>query len=86
FGLIYQILYGAWDQPSREAAGGRQVTARISLDARGNITQFEIASSSGVPELDNSVTLALRSVKRVPGLTDRFLKSHKHVTIAFEVQ
>lgn len=86
FGLIYQALYQAWAQPSKESVGSQSVTASIRLELDGRVADRQLVSRSGIADFDASVQAALNAVDRIPGLTVSFLQSHRVVTVLFEVQ
>ena len=82
---IQKALYAAWDKPPR-ADVRRPVVARIGFDSFGNIVSRKIETSSGNAALDKSVMDALNRVRRVDNLSEKFLASHKSVSIDFEVE
>ncbi len=83
--LIRNEFHTAWQQPSYEAAGGRDVLLVVSFSANGTVTDFRLREKSGSDLLDRSVLDAARSVPRVYGLTAGFIARHPEVTIRFHV-
>lgn len=83
--LIHKQFYEAWQQPSYEAAGGRDALLVVSFSANGTVTDFRLREKSGSDLLDRSVLDAARSVPRVYGLTAGFIARQPEVTIRFHV-
>lgn len=86
YGLVRQVLYDAWIQPTREEGGGRGVEVEIRLRRDGVIVSFDLIRPSGNPVMDSSVMRALQAVPRIPGLSSAFLAKHDVVTIAFKLE
>jgi TonB family protein len=84
--LIFKQFYEAWQQPSFEAAAGREALLILSFSDNGTVTNYRLAKKSGSDLLDRSVLAAARSVPRVFGLTTAFVASHREVTIRFYVK
>jgi TonB family protein len=84
--LIFKQFYEAWQQPSFEAAAGREALLIVSFSDNGTVTNYRLAKKSGSDLLDRSVLAAARSVPRVFGLTTAFVASHREVTIRFHVK
>lgn len=85
FAKVKNALYNAWNQPSREEAGGITVRAEITFAINGSIIGRKLVKSSGNVILDQSVMNALNSVQKINGLSVGFTKKHKKVVISFMV-
>jgi protein TonB len=66
-------LYNVWTYPSRSVMNYEEGTVRIkfSILKDGTITNIQIVSSSGYPDLDNAAVNALNTMGKVP-LSDSF--------------
>jgi protein TonB len=63
-----RLLYQTWAYPAAAAMNGEQGTVRIrfSIQKDGRITDIELVSSSGYPDLDNEAVRALRHMGAAP--------------------
>ncbi len=85
--VIHNTLYEAWVQPSREEVGDLVVGIEIKFLMDGSIVGRKMVSSSGNDLLDSSAMQAVNIVKRIPGLSEDFLKRHGFViTVSFKVE
>lgn len=66
-------LYNVWTYPSQSVQKGEEGTVRIrfSILKDGTITNIQIVSSSGYPDLDKAAVNALNTMGKVP-LSDSF--------------
>ena len=85
FEIVRDALSDAWDQPVRSEAGSRPAEAEFSLDSSGRISDARIIQASGSPICDVSVMEAIRSVRRINGLSTRFLRSYPKLSIEFKL-
>lgn len=85
FAVIRQTLHDAWDQPSKAEAGDAEVEVTIRLSSGGLISGSSVTGKSGLDVMDRSVEEAVRSVKRIEGLTEDFIVNHPKVTVGFAV-
>lgn len=83
---IKNALYRAWIVPSAENLTGRPVEIEITLGSGGAIISSRILRSSGSRVLDQSALDATRAVRQIQGLSDAFIKSHRTVSIAFDLE
>ena len=86
FASVRAALYRAWGQPSRDEVGDAEVQAVIALAPGGRVIARRLAVPSGNPSMDASVLAALNATAMIPGLSDRFIATHKEITIAFRVE
>ncbi len=85
FAKVKSALYNAWNQPSREEAGGVTLRAEITLAVDGRITGRRLVKPSGNVVLDQTVMNALNAVGRINGLSANFIKNHRKIVISFMV-
>ena len=69
---IQKALHDSWDKPPRSDQQ-RPVVVSIRFDSFGNIVSSGIVKSSGNQVLDKSVETAVKRVRRIDGLTAKFL-------------
>ena len=86
FGVIRRVLYGAWQPPSPAEAGDAVAEVSLRLLPGGGIGGWRIVKPSGNAVLDASVEAALRLVRTIPNLSVEFVRSHRDVTISFQVE
>ncbi len=84
--VIRSVFYDAWIQPSKDEAGDSVVEVTLRFGQDGAIAGASMTKKSGKPVLDDSVMLAVNSVKEVRGLTPGFLKKHETVPVEFYVK
>lgn len=85
FELIRQTLYRGWAQPSSIGVAGLTVRVELTFNPDGSIVSSRILNGSGNQVMDASVSRALNTVRRVPGLPADFLSSHRRISVAFEL-
>ncbi len=85
FNLVREVLYEAWEQPSRAEAGVCPAEVEFEIDASGRILSPRIVRSSGSPVFDASVLEAVRRAERVPGLSPGFLRAYPRLRVEFKL-
>jgi protein TonB len=85
FNLVREVLYEAWEQPSRAEAGVCPAEVEFEIDASGRILSPRIVRSSGSPVFDASVLEAVRRAGRVPGLSPGFLRAYPRLRVEFKL-
>lgn len=83
---IKNALYNAWIRPSVEHYTGRPVEIEITLGVSGAVLGYRVVQTSGSRVFDNSALDAAAAVRQIPGLSPEFLRSHRKVTIAFQLE
>jgi TonB family protein len=86
FQIVHETLHRAWAQPSKEEVGDAVVSVIIRIDQNGRLTDRKLVRPSGNSVLDTSVLQAVRSVRRIDGLSKAFLSRHEEITAAFKVE
>lgn len=86
YASVRQIMYDAWEQPSRATIpAGRIASVRIRIARDGHIIKSDMTIPSGVAILDDSILRAIQSVKQLGPLPPSFRGSYKEITIDFEL-
>lgn len=85
FALINKQLKAAWRKPHLAEASIREAELTLFLAKGGVVTSYKLTKSSGNDLLDKSAIDAGKAVKRIPGLTNDFIKSHSSVSIGFRI-
>lgn len=84
--IIQAACYDTWIQPTYEASRGLVAEVSLRFDLDGNIVSAELLRKTGVPAMDDSVMAAVRSLRRIDGLSPDWLRGEKfEVTLAFRV-
>jgi TonB family protein len=83
---IKNTLYQAWRMPSAENKTRIPAEIEITLGSTGAVLGYRLTRSSGNRVLDNSALDAAAAVPRFGSLSPEFLRSHRKVTIDFELE
>lgn len=83
---IKDALYKAWRMPSAEQKTRFPAEIEITLGSTGAVLGYRLTRSSGNRVLDNSALDAAAAVPRFGNLSSEFLRSHRKVTIDFELE
>lgn len=83
---IKNALYKAWRMPSAENKTRIPAEIEITLGSTGAVLGYRLTRSSGNRVLDNSALDAAAAVPRIGNLSPEFLRSHRKVTIDFELE
>ena len=88
YSQIHERFYGQWNQPTSISTTERKLSAklRIRIERDGTISSYEIARSSGLELMDESVLDAASRVKKIEPLPDSLAKSAPYtLSIDFEL-
>ena len=83
--LVRDTMYRAWVQPTGGAPDGLVARVSIRVSGAGTVVDATITRSSGNATMDESVRMALRAVKQIPGLSAEFVRRNPSLTIDFEL-
>lgn len=83
--LIYNAFYSKWTRPAWNDTL-REMHLSVSFGSGGRVTGYKLVQSSGDAAADRSVLLAASLVQVVSGLSDDFVRKHKHdIVLRFKV-
>lgn len=83
--MLKQAFYDAWTAPSEAEVGDAVTVVEVRLAPGGRIVSARIKKGSGIGALDQSVSRALKYVRRVNGLSADFISRHEVNTLRFRV-
>ena len=66
YGQVYQVMYGAWRQPSGAGVSGIRTQVKVKVQRSGFVVFRQKVSGSGSVAMDASVMTAVQSVSRLP--------------------
>ena len=85
--MLHDRFYSEWVQPTSVVHSAKlSVLLRIRIQRDGRISDYSIATSSGNPVVDDSVTAAAARVKRVDPLPSGLGEDYYDVNINFELE
>ena len=83
--LIYNAFYSKWTRPAWNDTL-REMHLSVSFGSGGRVTGYKLVQSSGDAAADRCVLLAASLVQVVSGLSDDFVRKHKHdIVLRFKV-
>ena len=86
FERVRAALYRAWVQPTAEEVGDAVTAIALRLGPDGQVQSVNLVSPSGNAVMDGSVLRAARSVRRIAGLGDDFVRRHGVIEVAFKLE
>ena len=77
YNLIHERFYGQWNQPTSISTTEKKYATklRIRIERDGTVSHYEIARSSGLELMDQSVLDAASRVKKIEALPESLAKS-----------